>query len=65
MPKPRVNPYAIRWIVGAMPAKSTEEQVRARARECCAPGSSEEFIQRAEDAAVRYFRKIVPAGREA
>jgi hypothetical protein len=53
----RVNPFAIRRIVGAMPARSTEAQVRARARECCAPGSSDEFMRRAEEAAVRYFRK--------
>ncbi len=61
----RVNPYAIRRIVGALPARSTEADVRAKARACCATGSSEDFIQRAEEAAVRYFRSVVPAGREA
>lgn len=59
MPKPRVNPYAIRRIVDQMPAKSTEAQIRMRIRECCAVGSSADFIRSAEDQAVRYFRKAV------
>jgi hypothetical protein len=61
----RVNPYAIRRIVDAMPVRSTEADVRARARACCVAGASKDFIQRAEEAAVRYFRSVVPVGREA
>lgn len=65
MPKPRVNRWAIRRIVDPMPIQSTENQIRAKVRECCTAGSSAEFIQACEDAAVKYFREIVPAGREA
>jgi hypothetical protein len=51
-PKPRVNPYAIR-------------QVRAKARACCAAGASEDFIQRAEEAAVRYFLRATSEAKHA
>jgi hypothetical protein len=63
MKKLRVNAWAVKRVVDPMSIHSTEDQVRARARECCVSGSSHEFIQAAEDAAVRYFRRIVPAGR--
>lgn len=56
MPKPRVNPYAIRRIVDSMPLHSTEAEVRAKARTCCVAGCSEDFIKRAEESAVKYFR---------
>lgn len=56
--KPRVNPYAIRRIVDKLPARSTEADVRKKARACCVDGSSEEFIRAAEEAAVRYFLRM-------
>ena len=61
----RVNPYAIRRIVDVMPARSTEAQVRAKARACCTAGASEDFIQRAAESAVRYFRSATSGVKHA
>jgi hypothetical protein len=73
LPNSRVNPWTIQRIVDSMPASSTEEQVRAKVRACCPPvvplGSPHylgwlDYVKRCEEAGVRYFRKMVPAGRK-